>query len=93
VPQKKKRSRTWLKKLLLLIFTPILIWLAAFIIWFRWDAIRVLFTKPEEPPKASAGRARQTDDSRGAEARLDKPPREAIFEEDRRNLEEILKSK
>jgi hypothetical protein len=93
VPQKKKRSRSWLKKLLLLILTPIFIWLAAFIIWFRWDDIRVLFNKPEEPPKASDGRTRQIDDSRGAEARLDKPPRENIFEEDRRKLEEILKSK
>lgn len=88
----KKRSRTWLNRLLLFILPPIIIWLAAFIIWFRWDDILALLNKPERP-KSSASPARQVGKPGGAEARFDKRPRETIFEEDRRELEEVLKSK
>jgi hypothetical protein len=87
VAKKKKRKIGWLRKLLLFIFTPIIIWFLAFLIWFYWNDPAKSFTankgKPKPVPKAT----------RQAEPPAKKSADEKILDEDRKRLEEILKTK
>jgi hypothetical protein len=88
VAKKKGRNRSWLKLLLLFILTPLITWALAFLIWFYWYNITGLFSRGDKMPplKASKEVERSTKPS-------DRSARERIGEEDRRKLEEILKSK
>jgi hypothetical protein len=87
VAKKKKRKIGWLKKLLLFIGTPIIIWFLAFLIWFYWNGLAKFFTantgKTQPPPKAT----------RQAEPPANKFADEKILDEDREKLDEILKNK
>jgi hypothetical protein len=91
VPQKRKRTTRRLKKLLLFIGTPIVIWLAAFVAWLRWIDIVALFNRPGAAPKASVSRARE-EANPAKTGRAEASP-EKISEQERRELEQILKSK
>jgi hypothetical protein len=87
--QKKQKKRSWLRNLLLFIFTPILIWILAFFVWFFWRDIAKLFDK-KGPAKTPPGV------SRGAEKtqpRRENKSQEKIPEEDRKKLDEILKNR
>ena len=87
--QKKQRKRSWLRSLLLFIFTPIIIWILAFLVWFFWRDIVKLFDK-NAPSKTPPGV------SRGAEKtqpRRENKSQEKIPDEDRRKLDEILKNR
>ena len=85
--KKKKRKRSWLRNVLLLIcalvFTPLIIWALAFVLWIYWYDITGRSDNPS-PAKASkeAGRPIKP---------VDKPAHEKIGEQDRKKLEEILK--
>ena len=85
--KKKKRKIGWLGKCLLLIGTPIIIWLLAFLIWFYWNGLAKFFTantgKSQPPPKAT----------RQAEPPAKKSADEKILDEDREKLDEILNKK
>jgi hypothetical protein len=91
VPSKKRR-RSKLRLLLLWILTPLVIWVAAFVLWFRWPDLTAMVRRAESAPENSAAPARdleqrgKTETSRGAS-------RETIFEEDRKKLNELLQSK
>jgi len=89
VARKKSRTRSWLSKLLLFILTPILIWVFAFVIWFFWRDITRLFEGVDRS-KAPAG-----DSRRGGKmtAPRGNKAQEKIPEEDRRQLDEILKNR
>jgi hypothetical protein len=91
VPQKVKRSRKRLRKLLLFVATPIAIWLAAFVVWFRWSDIVARFNKPGPSPQPSVSQAREQPNP--AKARRDETPPEKIFEQERTELEEIIERK
>jgi hypothetical protein len=88
VAKKKGRNRSWLKLLLLFILTPFITWALAFLIWFHWYNITGFFSRRDNTPAAKASKEveRSTKPS-------DKSARERIGEEDRKKLEEILKSK
>jgi hypothetical protein len=92
VAKKKKSKKSWLRNLLLyictFIFTPLLIWFLAFLLWFYWyDITGHVGREDKTPPtKASKPMDRPTKPS-------DKTAQERIGEEDRRKLEEILKTK
>jgi heme/copper-type cytochrome/quinol oxidase subunit 2 len=85
VANKRRRKTSWLRNLLLFIFTfiftPLIIWFLAFLIWFYWNDI----TGQDKTPPTKA--------SKQMDKRSDKTAQERIGEEDRRKLEEILKSK
>jgi flagellar biosynthesis/type III secretory pathway M-ring protein FliF/YscJ len=87
VAKKRKRKIGWLGKFLLLIGTPIIIWLLAFLIWFYWNDLTKSFTankgKAQPAPKAT----------RQADPPAKKSADEKIFDEDREKLDEILNKK
>jgi len=85
VAKKKRRKRSRLKALLLFLLAPFVVWALAFLIWFYWYN---LFGQANETPPAKAGKEieRSTQSS-------NRSTQERIGEEDRRKLEEILKSK
>jgi hypothetical protein len=88
VAKKKSRKSSWLKKLLFLILTPFVVWALAFLIWLHWYDITGLFSQRDNAPRAKTGKEveRSTKPS-------DKSAQERIGEDDRRKLDEILKSK
>jgi hypothetical protein len=83
---KKRSQASWLRKLFLFIFTPLIVWLLAFFLWFYWKDITRSFTagggRTQSTPKAT----RQVEPPR-------QKPSEKIFDEDREKLDEILKNK
>jgi len=88
VAKKRRRKRTWLGSLLFFILTPLIIWFVAFLIWFYWYDITAFSSRRDNTPGQGASKKvdRSTQPS-------DKVAKELIGEEDRRKLEEILKSK
>jgi cytoskeletal protein RodZ len=88
VAKKRKTKSSWLKKLLFLILTPFVVWALAFLIWFYWYDILAISSGQDKTPRTGAskevGKSTKTSD---------KPSNERIGEEDRRKLDEILKSK
>ena len=87
--QKKQNKRSWLKNLLLFIFTPIIIWILAFLLWFFWRDIVKLFDK-NAPSKTPPGISRGTEKT---PPRRENKSQEKIPDEDRRKLDEILKNR
>jgi len=87
VAKKKKRKLGWLRKLLLFICTPIIIWFLAFLIWFYWNDIT----------KSSTANKGKTQPAPKAIQRAEPPAKqsadEKILDEDRKKLDEILKTK
>ncbi len=88
--RKKQPKRRWLRALVLLITVPLIVWAGAFLLWLHWhDLNRWLGSEdaaqhtPHTPPLIRKEEAR----SRGVPER----PQEKITDEDRRNLEDILK--
>jgi hypothetical protein len=86
--KRRRRKRTWLGSLLFFILTPLIIWLAAFLIWLYWYDITVFSSRRDNTP--GHGTSKEVDKSTKP---TDKVFKERIGEEDRRKLEEILKSK
>jgi cytoskeletal protein RodZ len=85
VAKKIRRKQSRLKALLFFVLAPFVVWALAFLIWFYWYN---LFGRSDNTPPAKAGKeVEQSTQS------SDKSTQERIGEEDRRKLEEILKSK
>jgi hypothetical protein len=91
VRQKKKPTTARVKKLLLFIGAPIVIWVAAFVVWLHWSDIAALLNRAPRLPTAAGTRPVQ--EPYRAEGRRDKLPPEKISEQERKKLEEILKGK
>jgi hypothetical protein len=83
VAKKKTSKRGRLKAVLFFLFTPILIWVLVFLVWFNWDRISQLTAREPAAP-ASSTPPKKTE-------RSGSPPREKILEEDRQKLDDILK--
>jgi hypothetical protein len=88
VAKKKGRKGSWLKKFLFLILTPFVVWALAFLIWLYWYDITGTFGRRDKTPPAKASKEVER-----STKPTDKSAQERIGEEDRRKLEEILKSK
>jgi hypothetical protein len=86
--KKRRRKRSWLRKLLFFICTPLIIWFLAFLIWFYWNDITGLLGRRDKSPPTKA--SKEVERSRKPS---EKTAQERIGEEDRRKLEDILKSK
>ncbi len=85
--RKPKQKRSWLKALLLFIFVPIVVWSAAFLLWLNWYGVMALLGKGTVGVKPAANSSRDQAPKPGPA----QDPHETIQEEDRRQLEEILK--
>ena len=85
--KKKKRKIGWLRKLLLFICTPIIIWFLAFLIWFYWKDLAKSSTANKGKTQPAAKATRQ------AEPPANKSADEKILDEDRKKLDEILNKK
>jgi hypothetical protein len=85
VAKKKRRKRSWLRTLFLLLITPFLIWLLAFVLWFYWNDLSKFF---QEDPGRSQTSPKTTPK---LDSPAKNPSKETILEEDRRKLDEILK--
>jgi hypothetical protein len=85
VAKKRTSKRGRLKAVLFFIFTPILIWFLAFLVWFNWDRITQLSARGSAVP-ASSKPAKKIE-------RSGSPAREKILEEDRHKLYDILKKR
>ena len=85
--KKKKRKIGWLRKLLLFICTPIIIWFLAFLIWFYWKDLAKSSTANKGKTQPAAKATRQ------AEPPANKSADEKILDEDREKLDEILNKK
>jgi hypothetical protein len=89
VAARKRNKKSWIRGLVFYVCFPLVVWFAAFLIWFYWNDLWALFGKDKTPmramPKASRG-----EKSEGAPANR---PQERILDEDRKRLEDILKRK
>ncbi len=88
--KKKAKKKSWLKTALIYIFVPLTIWFVAFILWLYWDSVAGLFSKGKAPERAPARASRAKEKS---EKPPTKPPPEKILDDDRKQLDEILKRK
>lgn len=80
--KKRRRKRSRLKTLFLFIATPLMVWLIAFVIWFYWtDIVRLA---RNDSSQASSRTVRKP------ERAPENKPKEKIFEQDRKKLEDIL---
>jgi hypothetical protein len=86
--KKRKRKTTWLKTLLFFILTPLIVWTLAFLIWLYWYNITAFSSQQDKT--STPGVNKEVDRTTKPS---DKSAQERIGEEDRRKLEEILKSK
>ena len=87
--KQRKKKRGPLKRLLLYIAIPLVVWFLAFVLWFFWQDMMRLVNRGRVTEKAKS-----TAPPPGSEAsRPARPSRsdEKIREEDRRKLEDIIK--
>jgi len=85
VAKRRRKKRGWLRTLIFFILFPLIVWLIAFLLWFYWRDLSALWNKKSVPVDAPA-RSRERNETRPA-----KRPPEKILDEDRKQLEEILK--
>jgi len=87
VAKKRRKKRRWLRSLLIFTGLPLLVWFAAFLLWFFWYDIAGLVGR-DEGERGNASRASQT--SAKAKPLTMPPPKERILNEDRKRLEDII---
>ena len=89
--KKPQPNRTWLRTLLWVIMVPLTVWFAAFWVWLYWYDLRHWIAPGDgSPPRMKPPLQEERSTNRG---RSPTQPKETIFEEDRRKLEEILKQR
>jgi cytoskeletal protein RodZ len=89
--KRRKKQRSWLKKLLFFVSVPLIVWFAAFLIWFYWNGLSELFTGAQKQEAKPAVRgSRQIKPGENSENAPAKPSQEKILDEDRKKLEDIL---
>ena len=88
--RKKQRKKSWLRTLVVFSVIPLAVWLIAFLIWFYWYDLSKLFTQ-DAPPRVSPNPARQSEKDDRRERKPAPETQEKIFEQDRKQLEDILK--
>jgi len=89
VAARKRKKKSWVKRLAFYVCFPLLVWFAAFLIWFYWNDLRAQFGKDKVPVRAMPKADRSGKSERAPANR----PQEKILDEDRKRLEEILKRK
>ena len=70
---------------------PIIIWIVAFITWLYWNDIAGSFPSAKAPAERPAKAGGKPESKQPAAAPDEKRSREEIREEDRNNLDEIIR--
>jgi hypothetical protein len=91
--QKKRPKRRWLKALLFYIFSPLLIWSLAFVVWLYWSDLTKLFGKDTGKTTLVPKTSRGGDKTERPDSAPANRPQEKILEEDRKKLDDILKGR
>jgi len=86
----KTRGKSWLKTIVIFVFTPIAIWLIVFLLWIYWHDLANLLNIAKDGSRAPS-QGRQKIESGNRENR--QGPQEKILDEERKKLEEILKDR
>jgi hypothetical protein len=89
--RKKQPKKIRLRKVILLLVTPFIVWFLAFLLWFYWHDLRRWFVNEEEPRRQAPPKAARPSVKEEQRERPVPQPPEKISEEDRRKLEDILK--
>ena len=86
---RKRKKKSWIKGLAFYVGFPLLVWFAAFLIWFYWADLWALLGRDKPPVRAmpKAGRSEK------AEGTAPNRSQEKILDEDRKRLEDVLKRK
>lgn len=84
---RKRKKRSWLKRLLFYILFPLVVWFIAFLLWFYWRDLTALLANHEPAARPAANAIRREH----GEAQTAKRPGEKILDEDRKKLEDIIK--
>ena len=88
--QRRRRKTSWVKRLVIYLFVPLTVWLMAFLVWFYWFDLREFFVK-DQAFKTRPKAARQIDKSHKEERTAAKRSPEKIFDDERKNLDDIIK--
>jgi hypothetical protein len=92
--RKKQSNKSWLGRLVFFIAFPLIVWFAAFFLWFHWHDLSRWFaddTPRQQTPKAGQGGDKGERRGGGpAEQAKSERPQEKILEEERRKLEDII---
>ena len=89
--RKKQPKKSRLRKIILFLVTPFVVWFLAFLLWFYWHDLRRWFADEEEPRRQPVPKAVRPSVKEEQRERPAPQPQEKISEEDRRKLEDILK--
>jgi hypothetical protein len=74
----KKKTRGWLTRLVLFFFSVFLVWFLVFLVWLFWADLKRLV---------------EGEGKKSATEQIQKSSQEKILDEERRQLEEILKKR
>ena len=83
--KKRKKKTSWVKIVLFVILTPLIVWTLAFVIWLYWKDLAGPSDRDDKAPASKANRPIDRPTKRPG-----KVSQEGINEEDRRKLEELL---
>ena len=89
--KRRKKKGSWLGKLLFFVSVPLIVWFAAFLIWFYWNSLSGFFTgaqKQEAKPVING--PRRVEPGENSENSPANRPQERILDEDRKKLDDIL---
>jgi hypothetical protein len=89
--KKRKAKRGVLRTVLFYVLFPLVVWFVAFLLWFYWHDLTRLFGHSEPSPKMPVQGERRTDKGEHSNAASTNQPKEKLFDEDRKKLDEILK--
>jgi hypothetical protein len=89
--QKRNKKKSRVKSLLFFILTPLIVWLLAFLMWFYWDPITRLLSKGGDQSKTRPKATRAIDKSERANTPAEKRRQEQILDEERKQLDEMLR--
>jgi hypothetical protein len=91
VARKPRQRRRWLRTVLFFLFFPLIVWFAAFLIWFYWYNIVGRFSDAERKTQAVPEIETRSERREKAQSAPAKAPAEKILDEDRQKLDDILK--
>jgi len=94
--KKPKKKRSWLRRVLFYLLFPIVVWTAAFLVWFYWPDLTQNFSKPAAKPTASVkpeAKVERPDTGKADKTEVPAANRssEKLADEEREKLDAILK--
>jgi len=91
VAARKRKKKSWIKRLVFYVCFPLVVWFAAFLVWFYWNDLAGVFTKDRYKSRTVPKAIPRPDQREKSDTIPPKRSQEKILEEDRQKLEDILK--